>query len=206
VAEVAVIALLDNGHDLAEAEAEIGCPVGQLLTPLTRYRLRDPDRPWAIDNGAFANLDISALEALLRREDHHRDRCLFVTVPDIVASAQRTAEVFELWAPKLIGWKLAYACQDGQENVRIPWNDIAAVFIGGSTNWKCSIHVEQIIKTAKLFGKWVHIGRLNHPARYEHFAGLGADSCDGTGIARYSHMREAIRDRYHQTTLDLTCE
>lgn len=198
-----MIALLDTSHDLAEAEAEIGCPVGQLLTPLTRYRLREPDRPWAIDNGAFAELDTKALMALLKREEHHKENCLWVTVPDIVGSAQRTAEVFDLWAPKLTGWKLALACQDGHENIRIPWNDIAAVFIGGSTNWKCSAHVERIIKTAKLFGKWVHVGRLNHAARFDHFKELGADSFDGTGIARYTHMRESIRDRHHQTAMDL---
>ncbi len=42
--------------------------------------------------------------------------------------------------------------------------------------------------------KWVHIGRVNHGERWQHFKKLGADSADGTGIARYSHMREAIAD------------
>ena len=37
-----MIALLDNGHDLDECALELGCNVGQLLTPLTRYHLRDP--------------------------------------------------------------------------------------------------------------------------------------------------------------------
>lgn len=198
-----MIALLDNGQDLDECAAEIGCDVGQLLTPLTRYRLRDPSKPWAIDNGAFANLDILAFEALLQREEHHRERCLFVTVPDIVASARRTLEVFEFWAPRLAGWKLALACQDGQEHLPIPWGDIAAVFIGGTNNFKCGDHAAHIIKAAKALGKWVHIGRVNHPMRFDHFEKLGADSIDGTGIARYSHMREAISKRHHQTALEL---
>lgn len=190
-----MIALLDNGQDLAECEREIGAPVGQLLTPLTRYRLREPSRPWAIDNGGFKQLDIPGLQALLRREEHHRDNCLFVAAPDIVGSAQRTLELFEFFQPTLEMWKVALVCQDGQENLAIPWDRIAAVFIGGSTNWKCSIHVEQIIKTAKIFGKWVHVGRVNDPSRWGHFDRLGADSCDGTGIARYSHMRRAIAGR-----------
>lgn len=63
-----MIALLDNGQDLNDCEAEIGVPVGQLLTPLTRYKLRDPERPWAIDNGAFASLNTEALMSLLKRE------------------------------------------------------------------------------------------------------------------------------------------
>jgi len=190
-----VLALLDNGQDLATCEAEIGAPVGQLLTPLTRYSLREPHRPWAIDNGGFKQLNIPGLKSLLKREEHHCDNCLFVAAPDIVGSAQRTLELFDLFAPMLEGWKVALVCQDGQEDLRIPWDRIAAVFIGGSTNWKCSVHVERIIKTAKLFDKWVHVGRVNDPTRYQHFEDLGADSCDGTGLARYSHMRRAVANR-----------
>lgn len=193
-----MIALLDNGQELDECEREIGCDVGQLLTPLTRYRLRDPDRPWAIDNGGYTQLDIPALQALLAREHDRRDQCLFVTVPDVVGSARRTLEVFERWAPRLEGWKLALACQDGQEHLPIPWDKIDAVFIGGSTNWKCSHHAEAIVRAAKALDKWVHVGRVNSPERYDHFARLGSDSCDGTGIARYSHMRQAIADRTKQ--------
>lgn len=190
-----MIALLDNGQDLDECEKEIGCEVGQLLTPLTRYRLRDPSRPWAIDNGGYTGLDIPAFMALLSRERDRRDHCLFVAVPDIVGSARRTLEVFDRWSPRLEGWRLALVCQDGQENLPIPWDDIAAVFIGGTTQWKCSDHALHIIRAAKALEKWVHVGRVNDPIRFRHFEEAGADSCDGTGLARYSHMREAIASR-----------
>ncbi len=196
-----MIALLDNGQDLAECEAEIGLEVGQLLTPLTRYRLRDPLRKWAIDNGGFKNLDIPGLKSLLKREEHHRENCLFVAVPDIVGSAQRTIELFDLFAPDLDGWPLALVCQDGQESLPIPWSQIAAVFIGGSTNWKLSVHVEQIIKTAKLFGKWVHAGRVNTPERWKWFEEQGVDSADGSGLARYTHMRREVANRHLQNEL-----
>lgn len=196
-----MMALLDNGQDLDACESEIGVQVGQLLTPLTRYKLRDPSRPWAIDNGGFKQLDIPGLKSLLKREEHHRANCLFVAAPDIVGSAQRTLELFDLFEPVLDGWQIALVCQDGQETLPIPWARIGAVFIGGSTNWKCSGHVEAIIKTAKIFGKWVHVGRVNHPDRFAHFEALGADSCDGTGIARYSHMRHAIANRGQIATL-----
>lgn len=196
-----MIALLDNGQCLDQCEREIGVTVGQLLTPLTRYRLRDPLKPWGIDNGFFADPNTEAFLSLLRREEHHRENCLFVAAPDIVASAQRTLELFAHFKPMLAGWKIALVCQDGQESLPIPWDEIAAVFIGGSTNWKCSIHVEQIIRTAKLLGKHVHVGRVNDPARYRHFEELGADTCDGTGISRYSHMRHAIAQRHDQSDL-----
>src|SRR5262245_14834863 len=200
-----MIALLDNGQDLDACAAEIGCRVGQLLTPLTRYALRDPTRPWAIDNGAFAQFNRVAFDALLAREQFHRERCLFVVAPDVVGSARRTLEVFNYWQPKLMkwGWKVALACQDGQEDLPIPWGDIAAVFIGGSTKFKCSAGAAQIIQAARALEKWVHVGRVNHPERWLHFERLGADSIDGTGIARYTHMREAIADRHSQGVLCL---
>lgn len=193
-----MIPLLDNGQDLDQCAAELGCAVGQLLTPLTRYRLRDPAKPWAIDNGGYTAVDIQGFESLLRREAHHSENCLFVTVPDVVGSARRTLEVFERWKSRLAGWKLALACQDGQEDLPLPWDEIDAVFIGGSTAWKCGPHAEHIVRAAKALEKWVHIGRVNEPSRFDHFEKLGADSCDGSGIGRYTHMRKAIANRSQQ--------
>lgn len=198
-----MIALLDNGQDAGTCAEELGEDVGQLLTPLTRYRLRNPDAPWAIDNGGFSGFDEAAFLALLKREQHHREKCLFVAAPDIVGSARRTLEVFDVWVPKLTGWPVALVCQDGQEHLPIPWDQITAVFIGGSTNWKCGPHAEHIVRAAKILGKWAHIGRINDPARWEHFEKMGADSCDGTGIARYTHMRINIRDRGRQHQLEM---
>lgn len=196
-----MIALLDNGQDLDQCAAELGCEVGQLLTPLTRYHLRDPSRPWAIDNGGYSGLDVQSFASLLQREEHRKAHCLFVTAPDVVGSARRTLEIFDRWRPKLSGWKVALVCQDGQENLPLPWDDVDAVFIGGSTNWKCGPYAEHIVRAAKALEKWVHIGRVNEPGRFDHFHKLGADSCDGTGIARYTHMREAIANRHEQREL-----
>lgn len=196
-----MLVLLDNGQDLAQCAAELGLPVGQLLTPLTRYRLREPQLPWAIDNGGFSNFDEEAFLALLEREAAGAADCLFVTAPDVVASARRTLEIFERWRRRLDGWRVALVCQDGQEGLPIPWDDIAAVFIGGSTEWKCSPAAEQIIRAAKILKKHVHVGRVNTPSRFRHFEEIGVDSVDGSGIARYSHMREAIAGRHDQWSL-----
>lgn len=43
--------------------------------------------------------------------------------------------------------------------------------------------------------KWVHVGRVNTPGRFERFEMLGAHSIDGTGLSRYSWMRERIMQR-----------
>jgi hypothetical protein len=194
-----MLVLLDNGQDLDQCAEELGCEVGQLLTPLTRYRLRTG--VFAIDNGSFSGFDIKAFMSLLERENDQRENCLFVAAPDVVASARRTLEVFERWKVRLAGWKLALVCQDGQEDLPLPWDDITAVFIGGSTNWKCSHHAEHIIRAAKALEKWVHVGRINGPERFKHFEKLGADSCDGTGLARYTHMRNNIAGRHNQGDL-----
>ncbi len=196
-----MIVLLDTSHDLAACAVELGCGVGQLLTPLTRYTLREPEKPWAIDNGAYANFDERAFVSLLKREEHRKTDCLFVTAPDVVASARRTLEILDGWKDRLDGWKIALACQDGQESLPIPWDVIGAVFIGGSTQFKVSQHAVHIIKAAKALGKWVHVGRVNNPQRFEWCEKLGVDSVDGTGLARYSHMRSAIAKRNDQEKL-----
>lgn len=181
--------LLDTSDDLAQAEAEIGGPVGQLITPLTRRK--NEGRTFAIDNGAFARFERDNFVSLLERELPNRERCLFVAVPDVVGSARRTLEVFAHWHSTLERWPLALVCQDGQEDLPIPWELIAAVFIGGSTAWKMSAEAKAICKAAKAIGKHVHVGRVNTPDRLQEFSEI-ADSVDGTGISRYSWMRKRI--------------
>jgi hypothetical protein len=42
-----------------------------------------------------------------------------------------------------------------------------------------------------MLGKWVHVGRVNTAARVQAWLGL-ADSCDGSGVARFDHMLESV--------------
>lgn len=187
-----MMVLLDTGPkqwELARTEL-VGVEVGQLLTPLTRYA--DHGARYAIDNGAFSGFDAAGFLRLLDRQREHRDRCIFVAAPDVVGSARRTLEVFRHWYPRLHGWPVALVAQDGLEDLDIPWHLLAAVFIGGSTEWKLGRHAEAVVRAAKAMGKWVHIGRVNTPGRFDKFEAMGADSCDGSGIARYSWMREEL--------------
>jgi hypothetical protein len=192
-----MIVLLDTSHDLEVCSQELGCEVGQLLTPLTGFRLRDPTKPWAIDNGAFSGFDEKAFFSRLRRQAHDKVNCKFVCAPDVLGQAMRTAELFEWFKPRIAGsgWPIALVVQDMHELVRIPWYGLDAIFVGGSTAWKVGPHAAACIQTAKALGKWVHVGRINDPARFQYFEDLGVDSCDGSGISQYSHMRDAIRRR-----------
>jgi hypothetical protein len=166
---------------------------GQMLTPLSRYRL--VTEKFAVDNGAFTKFRFAKFDSLLRRNEVNRSkRCLWVAVPDVVGSARRTLEIWK-YRRDLVPhglWPLAFVCQDGAESLPIPWDELAAVFIGGTTAWKMSEHAAQIIKTAKILNKLVHIGRVNTPRRWRHFAALGADTCDGSGIARFDWMLKRV--------------
>jgi hypothetical protein len=183
------------------ATQELNCPTEQLLTPLTRRRLYFPDKPFAVDNGAFARFDEKAFLSLLERLKPHRDNCRFVTLPDVWGSALRTSELFDAWFPNLDGWRIAYVCQDGQDKLPIRWDLIDAIFVGGSNDWQHSLGLKQIIQTAKILKKWVHVGRVNTADRFQYFEKLGVNSVDGTGIARYSGMRNKLHEKATRPTL-----
>ena len=193
--------MLDTPQDMSVCAAELGCEVEQLFTPLTRRLPQHPEQMFAMDNGAFGIFDVKDFLSLLAKHEPRKDLCRFVAVPDVVGSARRTLEVFRRWKHRLADWPLAFVCQDGQQDLPIPWDDIAAVFIGGSTDWKMGQHAAACVKAAKALGKWVHAGRVNTPARFDYFENLGADSLDGTGLSRYTWMREAIYRK--KNTLEL---
>lgn len=196
-----MIAMLDTSEDLGVCEAEIGCAVGQLFSPLTRFARQDENGICGMDNGCFKRFHEDAFLSLLERERPYRHLFKFVCCPDVVGSAIRTLEVFARYRRKLAGWPIALVAQDGQEKLHIPWDEISAVFIGGSTEWKDGPHAAAIVKTGKILGKWVHVGRVNTPGRFDKFEELGADSIDGSGLARYSWMRERIYNHATRPTL-----
>jgi len=187
-----MIVLLDTSENLEVCSKELGSEVGELFTPLTRRLPKNNNGIFGIDSGCFASFNSRDFISLLQREHQRMILCKFIAVPDVVGSAIRTIECFNFWKEKLTGWPLALVAQDGQENLEIPWTEISSIFIGGSTEWKMSDYAAHIIKAAKIMDKWVHVGRVNTPGRFEYFEKLGADSIDGTGLSRYSHMREKI--------------
>ncbi len=186
--------ILIDGSDkkILALQKQFPLVTGQLLTPLTQFCYFGQE--YAIDNGAYTTFDSKRFERMLYRQLEHRSKCLFVCCPDIVGSARRTLEVFDRYACKLEGWPTALVAQDGQEDLPMPWDCIQAVFVGGTTHWKMSDHVVQLIKAAQILGKYVHIGRVNTIKRYRHFESLGCDSCDGSGLSRFSGMLEQIKD------------
>lgn len=190
-----MIVLLDQSKAKAAELAEHGIAVGQLKTPNSGHRLWA--EVWGADNGGFNGFKKEPFLAMLNRLKAQRSTCKFVAVPDVFlpevrrGDARRTLEVFRIWEHELRPWPVALVLQDGIEELDIPWGKMNAVFVGGSNEFKASATAMACAKAAKILGKWVHVGRINTPERFDRWQGV-ADSCDGTGLARYRWMRREL--------------
>lgn len=173
--------------------------LGQLLTPLTRYRLGHPI--FAIDNGAFTGFNEREFRNLLRRQTPNKERALFVAMPDKVGCHRTTRDLWDVNAHLAEGWKRAFVAQDGFTEAPV---NADAIFIGGTTEFKDSNLAAEIVTTYLKQGLHVHIGRVNGPARFLKFNSLGAHTCDGSGVSKYDHMilaiREAVTTSYSRST------
>lgn len=138
--------------------------------------------PWAGDNCAFTSFDAARFSGWLDAMLPYRRTCLFVAVPDVVGDAAATLARYVTWAEALAGWPRAYVAQDGAEQHEIPAS-AAALFVGGTTQWKCGPGAVQLIRRAQAMGLHIHIGRVNWRRRYNLFRVLkGSEefTCDGT--------------------------
>lgn len=172
---------------IAEYTERYGVEFWQLRTPLTQYALAGV--PYGLDNGCFSTFNENAWDRLL--EDAKVCTPKFVCLPDIVGDARRTLELFTQFENKTWGLPRALVLQDGIGDYNIEWDKLSAVFVGGSDNFKISPEAINACKTAKILGKWVHVGRVNTADRVKNWIGL-ADSIDGSGISKYDHMLESV--------------
>jgi hypothetical protein len=144
--------------------------------------------PWAADNGCFTQPQKYTDERYLKwleSRSAHADRCLFATAPDVVGDAAATLERSLPMLARIrdAGYPAALVAQDGLTPDIVPWDDIDALFIGGSTEWKLGEASHALCVAAKGRGKWLHMGRVNSGRRYELARSFGCDSADGTLLA-----------------------
>lgn len=185
-----------------------GVEFWQLRTPLTQHAMAGV--PYGLDNGCFSVFDKSRWRTLLQEADDAACNFenpvppVFVALPDIVGDATRTLDLFEAFKVETNGLPRALVLQDGIGNHRIPWEDIAAVFVGGSDRFKESQESLNCCRAAKMLDKWVHVGRVNTFRRASRWLGL-ADSIDGSGMSRFDdrleEVLEAIRGEHPQHAL-----
>lgn len=152
--------------------------------------------PYALDNGAWPcfsrglDWDESAFLVALNR---YGWGARFVVVPDVVADADKSLRLTQLWLPKLLARhdlcrsRILVAVQDGMQFpdiLPLLIDKRVGIFIGGSTEWK-----ERAIipwgRWAKERDLYVHVGRVNTRRRILLCAAGYADSFDGTSATRF---------------------
>lgn len=170
-----------------------GHGIGHLIVP---KQWNDPatlglphlPRQWAMDNGAFAGFDAGAFTRMLEAyHGYQRYAPLFVTAPDVVGDAASTLRLWPFWSRLIrgLGWPVALVAQDGLTCERVPWDELDALFVGGTTAWKEGAAAATLCGMAKARGKWVHVGRVNGQRRFRRMQAMGCDSIDGTGFSMY---------------------
>jgi hypothetical protein len=140
----------------------------------------DPSWTWAADNDAFHDsFDAGRWRAFLEYNLDLRATCLFAAVPDRRADPVETRRRWDHYASTVtdLGYPPAFVLQD--ETTHVPWGEIGALFIGGSTVYKLSNAAQRWAIEARERGIWVHWGRVNSKRRFAMAAADG-DSCDGT--------------------------
>lgn len=176
--------------------------LGVLMTPQNRNRVCGLPLPWAVDNAAFSNPDDDKFWRLCIQAwgmDRHNPP-LWVAVPDVVGDHAATLQMFgwwrKYWLDELgcIPFPLAFVLQDGCTVDEIPWADIAAVFVGGSTRFKLRESAD-LVQAAKEREKLVHIGRVNSLQRLRFAHDVGADTVDGTSFSMFpeTYIPQSVR-------------
>jgi hypothetical protein len=137
---------------------------------------------WGADNGAYSGFDPRMFLKMLERLEP--EGCRFVCVPDVVGDSAATLELWHIWAPTVLahGFPPAYVAQDGARTVPV---GAAALFIGGTTEWKLSDHARALIRP----GRWTHMGRVNSHRRLRLAHSWGVDSVDGSALAWFTDTK-----------------
>lgn len=166
--------------------------VGRLVVPKDCARVDETaalGAEWAADNAAFSGFDERRFVRMLDAIEGVPG-CRFVVAPDVVGDARATLGLFlREWAPRIRakGLPVALALQDGLRPDRVPWDALDAVFVGGSTEWKCGPDAAEIVARAKRRGLWAHMGRVNTLSRFRYAKAIGCDSVDGSGYSKWTN-------------------
>lgn len=168
---------------LANPRPELGIMLqpgqGYSFKPLTFWN-------FGCDNGRFAKPDEwdagNWLEWLAEMR-RYRDRCLFAVAPDVVGDAMATLELSRPYLPTIrqLGFKAAYAAQEGFHDAFPNPDTFDVLFIGGRDEWKFAEDGGYAAaRWARAHGKPTHMGRVNSERRTVTMLVSLFDSVDGT--------------------------
>lgn len=156
--------------------------LGFMLTP-DMGNVAPKDVVLAADNGCFTNPANYSDERFFRflESKMPKNRTLFAVAPDVFGSHEATVERSLPILAKIreLGFRSAFVAQDGWVESSTPWDELDALFVGGSTEFKFR-NGREAVAIAKRHRKWVHMGRVNSLDRLRAAVGIGCDSADGT--------------------------
>lgn len=170
----------------AMSEGLLGC----MITPKQGNKLPAPPAAFAVDNGCFGQGypgDKAFCWFLMHMSAQARERCLFATAPDVPFDAAATIERLDRFYMLMRGkWGLpvAFAAQNGLENMDVPWSKFDVLFLGGDTEWKLGPEARDLVRQAKERYKKVHMGRVNSLKRLKYAEAVGCDTADGTFLVK----------------------
>lgn len=158
---------------------------GVMMTPDMWNAVPAKGIPIAIDNACFNNpkdYSDARYETYLRNLSMQRD-ILFATAPDVLGDHKSTVarSLPVLRKIRSLGVKAAFVAQDGWTEKSTPWDELDAIFIGGSTHFKFA-QGRDAVAAGLARGKWCHMGRVNSKKRFLYSARIGCHSCDGTHL------------------------
>jgi hypothetical protein len=190
---MAIIMMLILVNGATTTVARYGDRLGRLITPRSGNSIEkivDSGCYWAADNDAFKAWDVERFWLMIGKICQvDTSRLLWVACPDVVSNAQETINRWVEWYPQINALDLpaAFIGQDGLAAIadQIPWDDMAAFFIGGSDGWKLSAEAEYFAREAKRREKQVHMGRVNSSKRTRHAIEIGCDSIDGRSFSAW---------------------
>lgn len=185
--------------------------LGVMVTPSNRHsgsersvaRVDRLGLPVACDNSALSGFHAPSFLHMVRNLAPLG--LMWVAAPDSVqwvgdrpvGDACKTLELFREWCPILRGFgvPVALVTQDDAHRYPILWDDIDAIFVGGSDTWKFSAPSADICAEAKRRGKLVHVGRVNSRDRMRQAAAIGADTVDGSQFSWWprKYLPKALR-------------
>lgn len=158
-----------------------------------------------VDNGCFSQPDAFTVDGY-RQLTAEYPNSIFATVPDVVGDWTATLDRWQSFPKDDWPVLLAIVLQDGAIVETVPWDEIGAVFVGGTTEWKLGPEVRSIVAEANARGIWAHMGRVNSHRRLRYATSIGCNSVDGTHLAfgPDKYLPEVLRwlnDVNNQSTL-----
>jgi hypothetical protein len=199
--------VLCEESDALQFDRSLNVDLGVLITPATRRYIERADRfvyGWAaMDTGLFSKRGQALfskrgyLDLVEEANERLLEPLMWATAPDVPFNWRATMAASFPYIPLLQKRSpVALVVQDGAKPSDIPWNDIATIFVGGSTAWKLSVEAYRIVEAAKERCKNSHMGRVNSLRRLRKAARWGCDTADGTYIL---HRRRKCGDGMRAT-------